>query len=251
MRATKTNTAFITVDTYNDEHKTGVFRWSAEMFRIPVIYCDKNTPWKGSFHHKIELMYPRLLELKRSGIEFVFVLDCRDVVFINPIEVILEKLNSINTGKAIFNKDIPGVALHSRCHVLTEDMKNAMGSKYANLNAGAIASHIDTLLTIQEHAKRLRNEFLAGTKQYGNTNRKLCEHDQHIYQVCLVHYPHLFQIDYDKKLFALLFRFPDHLNGCSSDPHKMSVINEAGIIHAPLPARTEKWHGWVKEVIKK
>jgi hypothetical protein len=246
MTATKENTVFLTVDTYADG-TTAEFRRTAKMFQVPIINVTRK--WETLYDTKIVAVLACLHMLKQRGTEYVFLLDSRDLFFINPVETILEKFNRIHIGRAIFNKDIPGPVCHTKDPVLTADIRAATQSAFTNLNAGAIAGSIDTLITIQERVKELRAELMAGNGKYPQNNSHVYNDDQFLYQVCLAEHPEWFQIDTGKQLFALLCDLPDNPHAASDNPHKMDVINSAGIIHCPGPSRKPGWHEFVDKMI--
>ena len=254
-KATLDNTAFITIAAFDrSDEKTTAIRMTAEKNDIPLTYYDEGETWRGFYFHKIQNMRERLRQLGEQGKEYVFLLDSRDVVFIDHVDVILQKFNAINQGKAIFNLDMPGGVWPSLNDDLHIKMKEAMGSEHAQLNAGMIASEIETLLKIQSYVVELREELIAQNPRDGILSQlfheydtNFTEDDQYLYQVCLTYYPELFHIDSQKKLFAVLFSFPHDLHECSDDPKRHDVIGEASLIHSPWLAWSPDWLTWVRE----
>jgi hypothetical protein len=249
LRATRENTVFLTVAAFEDsESQTRVFRKTAEDNGVPVIYCDEGEKWRGFYFHKIEAMHPRLKRIRHQGYRYAFLLDCRDVVLIEPLDRILEKFNDLNAGKVIFNQDVPGKIWPSHHEQLALEIEKAMNTGYARLNAGAIAGGIDALLTIQQHTMTLRQELLESRPRNGFLQRIYPEigthhihDDQHLYQLCLVCHPEWFQIDCKKQLFAILKSYPQNLNEYSDDPGRHDVIGSAAIVHSPWLAWGQEW----------
>ena len=258
--ATRENTVFLTVAAYdNHEPITAVFRKSAEDHGIPIVLCDVGEPWQGFYHHKIAVMGERLKRLREeAGKQFAFILDCRDVVFIEPLESVLAKFNALNDGRTIFNKDVPGRLFPQNLHYLAQAMEESMKSNHARLNAGMIAGSIEAILNTQQRVTELRQELIEGCPRPGIMERlyqdlgtKRVHDDQHLYQIGMVYYPDLFHLDYKKELFALLTTFPKDVHNHSNNPRRHDVINHAAIVHAPiLPRRgwraccEQQWSDW-------
>jgi len=253
-KANSNNTVFLTVAAFHDyEKKTRVFRESAKKHNVPVVFCDLGVSWHGFFTHKVLNMKKRLEILKQSGTKYVFVLDCRDVVFIEDIQIIFDKFNSINNGKAIFNLDHNSKIWPSHSDWMLKEMQNAIKNEYAFLNAGMIASHIDTLLTIQAHIINIRDELNSGLPRRGVASRFHNEYgnlhlndDQNLYQICMTYYPELFQIDIERNLFTILLHYPASVNEVSNDYSRYDSIGNAAIIHSPWLARHSLWLDWYR-----
>ena len=248
--ATCENTVFLTVAAYtHHEEKTAAFCKSAEDHGIPIILCDVGEPWQGFYHHKIAVMGERLKRLREeAGKQFAFILDCRDVVFIEPLESVLAKFNALNDGRMVFNHDIHFNVYPHRKGYLVRAMETAMRSQYARLNAGMVAGNIDTILKVQQHTTVLRQELMEGCPRpgilerlYQDIGKKFGNDDQYLYHVCLTYYPELFRLDYGKELFAHLTAYPKDIRECSDNPKRHDVINAAALIHSPRLARGQHW----------
>ena len=250
--ATSENTIFITVAAYEDyESKTAVLRQTAEDYGISITFCDMGEPWQGFYQHKIEKMSKHLRRFRDEGKDFAFILDCRDVVFIESIDSILTKFNAMNDGQMIFNQDPPGCVWPSHKGYLAQAVENAMGSEYVRLNAGMIAGNIETILKIQCHVIEIRRELKEGCPRpgiaemlYQDIGTDYSDDDQHLYQICATYYPELFRNDYNKELFALLMFYPKDIQECSDDPNRHDVINNAAIVHSPWLACGHEWNDW-------
>jgi len=253
-QATSENTVFLTVAAYpNYEVRTATLRKSADDHGVSLVFCDTGEAWKGFYHHKIETMGEHLKRAREDGKHFAFILDSRDVVFIETIDTILAKWNALNDGRAMFNQDVPGKVWPSHKDYLARAIGEAMGAEHARLNAGMIAGNIDTILTIHHNTMELRRELKEGRPRPGMSEKlyqdigtkHLCD-DQHLYQICLTYYPELFRIDCSKELFAVLKKYPQNLRGYSDDPKRHDVINNAAIVHSPwLSKNQQKWNDWV------
>jgi len=255
MTATGENTVFLTVAAYSDhELRTAVLRKSAEDYGVPLVIRDRGEPWLNFYHNKIKRLSEHLKQLHDKGKHFAFFLDCRDVVFIEPVDVILAKFNALYDGRVIFNKDAPGEVWPSHKDYLTRAVEEAMGNKYARINSGMYAGETEKILMIQHHAMTLRQELHEGcprpgilTKLFQEIGTRHSNDDQHLYQICLTYYPELFHIDCDKELFAVLKSYPQDIREHSGDPNRHDVINNAAIIHSPWMAHGEKWNDWVMQ----
>jgi hypothetical protein len=257
MKATRENTVFLTVAAFEDsESKTRAFRKTAEARHVPVIYYDENEKWQGFFHHKIRKMMPRLQEFKERDYRYAFILDSRDIIFIDPVDTILEKFNALNDGKMIFNKDVSGTVWPTHHPLMAQEIEKAMGPD-VRLNAGAIAGEIDMILTVQQRVTALRQEFFDGRprqgimkKLYALFGKKYVHDDQHLYQICMIYHPELFRIDMRKELFALTRSYPKDVREISYDPDRNNVINTASIIHAPGTSRKDGGDEWVNRALQ-
>jgi hypothetical protein len=249
LMATRENTVFLTVAAYSDyEAKTAALRKSAADHEVSLVLCDTGNPWRGFYHHKIERMSEHLERLHDAGKRFAFILDSRDVVFIEPMDSVLAKFNALNDGRVIFNNDIYRAVWPCQKDYLARAIEEAMGTKYARINAGAFAGDIETILNIQHHAIALRRELHEECPRQGMVERiyqdigtKHINDDQHLYQICLTYYPELFRIDIDKELFAILMFYPEDVGKYSDNPVRHDVINNAAIIHSPWLSRNQEW----------
>ena len=247
--ATPENTVFLTVVAFEDyEAKTVALRKSAEEHGVTLVFCDAEQEWQGFYRHKIANMQTHLRGLYEKGKRFAFILDSRDVIFIENIDVILHKFNALDSGRAIFNHDVAGKIWPSHNETLRLEIEKRMNSVHARLNAGMIAGKIETLLKIQELATELRSELLQERPRDGFVGEVFQEigtahldDDQHLYQMTLACYPELFQIDYAKQLFAVLMSYPQDMNEYSDDPTRHDVVNGAAIVHSPWLSRNQKW----------
>lgn len=249
-KATSENTVFLTVSAFDDfEEQTTAFRETARRHAIPVVFCDEGERWQGFLYHKVERMSLYLKSFAETGKQYAFILDSRDVIFIENLESVLKKFNSIDEGKVIFNHDMPGAVWPTLKDYVQQAMEAAMNSEHARLNAGMIAGKIDTLLAVQNIAMALHSELVSGWPRDGIAKRlyqdigvQFSDDDQYLYQICMVYYPELFQIDYAKDLFAVLMSYPQDLQEYSDDPRRHDVINSAAIIHSPWLSREPEWN---------
>jgi len=251
--ATRDNTVFFTVAAYEDhESRTAALRKSAADHGVPLVIFDTNEPWKSYYYNKIERVYKHLCKLRNAGKQFVFFLDCRDVVFVEPIDSILRKFNALNDGRVIFNQDVLGKIWPSHNELLGRAIEEAMGSPYSRLNSGVYAGSIENILTIQRLAIDLRRELKAGCPRpgilpalYQEIGTNFIEDDQHLYQICLTYLPKLFRIDSGKELFAVLMSYPNDIREHSENPERHDVMNNAAIVHSPWLARDQQeWNNW-------
>ena len=252
MKATHENTVFVTVAAYPDwKEKTAVFRISAASFGIPVMINDTNEQWQGFYHHKIGAMRVCLNLLKSQGKEFAFILDSRDVVFIDPLDTILDKFNNLHSGRVIFNQDIWHLWPRSVNDLdgYVAELKRVTGDPNPWLNAGCLAGDIDRILVLMECAADIRQGWTSGKPRDGMATRvyrhfpcgQYTNNDQVLYQLCQMYYPELIQLDRNKDLFAIVNAFPnlnEHCE-CPANPRYDKVINNAGIVHAPALSKPD------------
>jgi len=250
--ATSDNTVFLSVAAYrNYESVTVALRKSAADHGVPLVFCDIGESWRGFYHHKIETMSEHLKRMRDKGKRFAFVLDSRDVVFIEPLDSILAKFNAINDERVIFNQDVHGKIWPSHHAHLAQVIEDVMGSPYTRLNAGIYAGTIDSILKIQHLAIELRRELKEGcprpgmsTTLFQDIGARFTDDDQHLYQLCLTYLPELFRVDNDKELCAVMWQYPKDIRECSKDQQRHDVINNAAIIHSPWLAREPEWDDW-------
>jgi len=248
--ATCENTAFVTVAAYQDYASvTAALRQSAADYGVPLVIYDTGEPWKNFYHNKIERLYGHISRLRDTGKQFVFFLDSRDVVFIEPLDVILTKFNAINDGRVIFNQDVQGEVWPSHHDPLRLAIEEAMGSEYARLNSGMYAGVIESILKIQHLAIELQRELQEGCPRpgmsatlYQDVGTRFLHSDQHLYQLCLTYLPELFRVDNDKELFVVLWSYPKDIRECSDDQRRHDVINNAAIVHSPWLSREQEWN---------
>ena len=252
------NTVIYTVDTYGPNHVfSSNFRRTAEYFKIPVIFRDEGEKWQGFYHHKIEMMMPCLREALLAGKKYTMILDSRDVIFVDPLDFILAKFNSVNRDKVIFNSDGLGAIWPHQKNWLLEAFQNVTGHFQAVPNAGVILAKIEVLLEAMEFCSVLRKEILSEKPRSGYLKRlffesgsRYSEDDQMLYQIANLYRPELFQADIEKRIAVHLKRTPgnDWRNG--HDFRDGGSVGRASILHAPDLARSHlRWTHWVNQVI--
>ena len=256
LPATRENTVFLAIAAYKDyEQHTFTLRKTAEKCGIPLLLCDQGERWQGFYRHKIEKMQSHLENLFAVGKRFAFILDGRDVAFIDPLDVVLRKFNKLNRGRAIFNHDVPGKIWPSHNETLQREIAGKVHSEHPRLNAGMIASDIVTLLKIQAHATAIRDSLLSGKSQdafvrkiHHEIGAAHHDDDQHLYQICLACYPEMFHIDCERELFAVIMSYPNVMHEHSNDPTRHDVIHHAAILHSPWLSRGSDWNEWTLEI---
>jgi len=209
--ATSDNTVFVTVAAYPDhESVTAALRKTAEDHGVPIVFYDVGEPWQGFYHHKIEKMHEHMKHFRDAGKQFAFFFDSRDVVFIDPLDTILAKLNAIYDGRVIFSHDMPGKIWPSHNDHLLMAIEHAMQSEHARIAAGTCAGEIETIMKILQAAIEIRRELKEGRPRpgvlshlYREIGERHCDDDQHLCQICMAYYPELFRLDYDKELLVL------------------------------------------------
>jgi len=102
-------TSAVAFGTHTDA-KTKLFCESAAEHNIPIELFDGGKTFTTFFAHKIKHFLGMLHEWKARGIEYIFSLDSRDIVFRHPVDIILGKFNAIYDGRLIISKDMAGVA---------------------------------------------------------------------------------------------------------------------------------------------
>ncbi|MCL2004765.1 MAG: hypothetical protein FWG73_01250, partial [Planctomycetaceae bacterium] len=185
---------------------TKLFCESAAEHHIPVEFFDSGKTFITFFEHKIKNFLAMLHEWKARGIEYVFSLDSRDIVFRHPVDIILGKFNAMYDGRVIISKDMSGVAHPLFSHWLPGHLQHIIGKDY-EINSDVIAGHVDDLI-----------------KVYTN----------------IITHPEWYQIDANKTLSTFITDFPVYPKLCES-PYKLNSVCAASILHASRPATREQW----------
>lgn len=252
--ANEDNTIILTVDTFGAKSSySKMFRETAEKNGIPVIFLDEGKPWKGFYQHKIERMIPRLEQFRGEGKRFGFILDSRDVVFIDPFRFMLAKFNAINEGKMIFNTDGLGALYPCGQEWIKSEYRKAVGHFQGFLNAGVLAGSIDVLLEIMSRCTELRADLMEKRPREGIMQRLYDTHgswshndDQYLYQLCHMYYPELFAPDIEKRLCVHLKDMPVRDWRNYYDFRDGRSLGSSSILHFPDKAGHAYWEEWVR-----
>lgn len=194
-----------------------------------------------------------LHSLKAEGIEYVFILDGRDVVFVENRDAILGKFNALYHGRPIFCADVFCQAWPYREGWFYAELQKAKKHYTANINAGMIATGIDSLLDIFDLIEPIREELISGKTRDGvlkriqqETGSEYIDDDQMLYQLCMIYHPEMFHIDSNKELFTLLSDYPKCSNRFKHDPRRGDAICTASIVHGPVLSFETEWETWWK-----
>jgi hypothetical protein len=260
--ATCQNTLFVSAAAFgNDvEEKTKMFRESAGEYGIPIELYDRDRKFSTFFEHKIKNFLANLTLWKNRGIEYVFSLDSRDIVFRHPADIILGKFNAIYDGRVLISKDIGGITHPLFAHWLPGHVQKIVGKDY-EINTGVIAGHIDDLIKVYSNILTLREEFLGGgarsdllaklflwQKKYPPHHQKfnIENDDQALHFLNIITRPEWYQIDANKTLSAFISDFPSYPRLCDP-PHKLDSICAASILHGSRPASRGLWEKMYKK----
>ena len=254
-RATRENTLFVSAAAFGNrvEENTKLFRESAEKNGIPFELYDVGLEYTTYFDHKIKHFLENLHRWKERGIEYVFSLDSRDIVFRHHADIILGKFNALYDGRVMISKDLQGVAHPLFTHWLPGHLQQMIG-KDCEINTGVIAGHVDDLIRVYSNILILREEFLNGIAR-NEVMAKLFIHqkqnppqerfqiqndDQALHFLNIMTHPQWYQIDAGKSLSAFISDFPSDPMLCDS-PYKRNSICAASILHGSRPATRGHW----------
>ncbi len=251
--ATPENTVFLSVDTYGPKHGySSLMRSTAANQGIDVIFLDEGLTWRGFYHHKIERMMSTLRRFRESGKRFAFILDARDIAFLDPLPLMLAKFNAINEGKIVYNTDGLGAMYPCAFEWFREACRRAAGHFQGILNAGVLVGGIDTFLEAMPVCRDIRGALIEGAPWPGVMERLYRAHgswrkddDQYLYHICQVYRPELFAPDVEKRLCVHLKGYPtenwpddhEYRDGCCA--------GFASILHFPDLAGSAFWDEWI------
>jgi len=254
--ATRDNTLFTSAIAFGSDTdaKTKLFRESAAEHHIPVEFFDSGKTFITFFEHKIKNFLGMLHEWKARGIEYVFSLDSRDIVFRHPVDIILGKFNAMYDGRVIISKDMSGVAHPLFTHWLPGHLQHIIGKDY-EINTGVIVGHVDDLIKVYTNIITLREEYLNGIAR-NDVMAKIFLHqkehppqdskfniendDQALHFLNIITHPEWYQIDANRTLSTFITDFPVYPKLCES-PYKLNSIASASILHASRPATRGQW----------
>ena len=256
--ATPENTVFLSSGAFgaNFDDATALFRHSAERFRIPVTFVASGELFVHFYENKILRMKEELLRQRELGKRFAFVMDARDIIFLDDIGTILSKFNAMHDGRVVFNADHLGALWPVERTWFLRELQVATGKCYANLNSGCYAGKIDTILLIMERIEDIRRSLFSRAPEEPILKRihregglRMINDDQFLYWLCYSLHPDLFAID-DRKQWASFLRDIDReAHDFSDDPRIDNAICKASIIHGSKPASKPGWEEWAERMM--
>jgi hypothetical protein len=197
-------------------------------------------------------MIPILQQYRNNEKQFAFIIDSRDVVFVDPLPLLLAKFNAINKGKIIYNTDGLGAMYPCGQEWFRDEYNRITNHFQAILNAGILAGSIDTFLKVMPICQTIRNALLEGKPWSGVMEHHFCDHgnwsyndDQYLYQLCQMYYPEYFAPDIEKLLCVHLKDYPATNWRTYSDFRSGNCAGFASIFHIPDRAGHEFWKEWV------
>ena len=261
VMATRQNTLFVSAAAFGNEveAKTRLFRESAAKYGIPCEFFDTDKHFTTFFDHKIKNFLVELERWKHRRIEYIFMMDSRDIVFRHPAEIILGKFNAMYDGRVIIAKDMGGVTHPMFVHWLPGQLQQIIGKDY-EINTGVIAGHVDDLMKVYSNILTLREEYLNGIarndvmaklflwrKQNPPHESKfnIENDDQALHFLNIMARPEWYQIDTNKILSAFISDFPSYPRLCDP-PHQLNSICSASILHGSRPATRGHWEKMCK-----
>lgn len=257
--ATPENTVFATAGAYggNFENTTKVFRRSAEHFGFPITVIDQDKEFHGYYEHKIKAMGAELRSQKELGKTFAFMLDCRDIFFLHPIQTVLAKFNALYDDRLIFNADFVGETWPVDKIWFLRILQHHKEKSHVCLNAGFISGKIEILLLVMDKIEEMRAEFFTGSPKnpilarvFGEQGLQREQDDQFWYHLCLALYPELIEVDEKKLLGTFIKDFPKREPRFNDDSRALDTICKASVIHGAYPSHDPNWESWANQMMK-
>ena len=250
------NTLFVSVGAYpNPEERCRNFINSAAKFRVPVTWLSWGEKWYGFNTHKLRLFREKCNVWRSEGKEYVFMLDSKDVVFADTVEVILRKASEVyEPGTLLFNAEFdhhiyPYSDVHFKAMVMREG---------CHVNSGMIFGHIETFMTVIDLALDIIDGIKNGIPRAGIaeyiandlTTKGMMEDDQFTYQIASVYYPQYFRLDTDRYLLAWTRVVDKPLSEMRREKVASGGVGQASLIHSSSTiswAGQHTWDRWVRE----
>ena len=149
VQPTAENTLFVSFAAYpNPEERCQNIMMSATKHDIPLTWISWGEQWQGFVHHKIREFRNRCDTWKKEGIKYIFMLDAKDVVFADPLDVILSKAADIyEPGTLLFNKEFDNDTYPYGDKHYIEVLKR----DGCWLNSGLIFGEVETFMTVFDY----------------------------------------------------------------------------------------------------
>jgi hypothetical protein len=239
------NTLFVSVADYaNPTDVTKLFTTSAAANDVEITWASYGGKWKGFIHNKAEKVLAFLKKQQSHGKKYAFVLDCADVVFVKPLQNILDKFNRVYKGGVLFNCDYDNVMWPRQDPLLQWHITSCYG-RNGILNAGCYCGLISDIVTLLEQVLDVRNQILekdyrqlctkifsaSGScgyeKKIFDSKGKLIEDDQWLLHIMQCEVNPLINVDKYKQIFALTEGYTLHPRSV----YARDCIGTAGILH--------------------
>jgi len=266
------NTLFVTVCDYpNPAEMCATLRRTADHFGIPLSFAS----WGGrfaDFYDKIPKVH-HFLKMQPDPIEYVFQLDCTDVVFTDTVENILASFNEVYT---------PGTVLFQRCAEITRPLglysyvvvgEIAKNFSRTGLGCGGLfCGECSAVFSLLERCIALKKKIqdrdtsdplvaLYLRDPYSQNDLSLARgmaNDELFYHLIMAGEPHRIKVDDQKRLLSMLrgallsqadepALSLEHRRGLS--PFENQSLGTARILHRPGLRDREPWDAWVDQNI--
>jgi MoaA/NifB/PqqE/SkfB family radical SAM enzyme len=257
------NTLFVSAAAFgpHTEERTRLWVRSAEAMGIPYELYDTGQEYTTYFDHKIKHFLDNLYVWKRRGVEYIWLLDSRDIVFRQPFEMIAGKFNAMYDGRVIVGRDLGGNVhpLYIHNHWIAGELQKIVG-RDCEINTGCLCGHVDDLIKVHENILQIRKEYLSGIARNALL-AKLYEHQKHhkpeyryqtenddqaLHCINFIDHPDWYQLDSQKVLHAMIQDFPGHPK-MGDSPYKRDSICSAPILHGSRPASRGQWERMCKK----
>jgi len=262
-RATLDNTVFTTICDYpNADDVSASIKRTAEHFGVPLTFIS----YGGAFDEMVDKL-PKTLSYLQSvpdTIKYIFFVDCRDVVFVDTPQNIIDEFNLCYNGGVLF-AGANRWNLYPYREIELERRIEAVYGSQGFANSGTYTGSVTEVMSLLERLLELREafydddddpivrifkqkpEFIAKRKRY-------LESDQFLVQALSMDSNSAVRIDVHKRLFAFFGGtvFPPlhprryNRNGIEG----FSPIGLAKILHSHNMSQDRNaWNHWIDQVI--
>jgi len=260
-QATINNTVFVTICDYpNANAISASIKRTADYFGVPLTFIS----YGNTFGGMVDKLPKTLAYLKTlpDSIQYVFFVDCRDVVFVDTAQNILDEFNLCYDGGVLFagaNK----FNLYPYKDITLEKRIESVHGTQGFANSGTYAGQITEVITLLDRLIQLRDAFMENSDDpmvrilqqnpafEAHKNRYLSS-DQFLVQALSIDRHSAVRIDEHKRLFGFFGgkTFPPLRPRCYTFETDYSYIGLAKILHSHNRSQDRNaWNNWIENEI--
>ncbi len=156
------NTVFLSTCDYEKADEISYnLRRTAGHFGVPLTWASYGEPFGSLIDTKVVKLIDALVWAKASGKKHAFVVDCRDVVFTDTVQNILDEYNLIYRDGVLFNADLLDKLWPFESNELLWRIRTVHGS-HGIVNSGVYCGTIDAILALWDRLLNLRRQITEG-----------------------------------------------------------------------------------------
>ncbi len=263
--ATLENTVFVSTCDYPDpDGMSNNLRRTADRFGVPLAWASYGDKFRSFVETKIEKVR-RFLENKRTdGIRYAFVMDCRDVVFVDHAEIILAEFNLTYTDGVLFNADLAATLWPYGGDEFSARVVSIHGADGV-ANSGVYCGAVDDILAMLDRILDLKRQFtegpltdsvakiMASDPAWISRPGDTFEYDQFFVQALQIDANSGIRADRSKRLLAVFKDVYPVLSPRESPPRDdPRSVGTAKMLHSPwMSANARAWNDWTeREVLR-